>query len=257
MASFTSQPACFCTPPVWPADPSLVTGDDPNPREAPPPVCGPPDLVISGIVPGPAGQDGKSAYELWLAAGYTGTVEQFLASLKGAPGRTGDKGKAGAPGLSASESGGTAPAGIPGGVYTRAYFTGAHFRPVDIGLACNTLIQLSKSRELVFGVSPVAAGKYLARATVQVGWVGEGDDEGGYVDLLVEGATKYRANWGLVQRGGPGIEYGTISDLSFTTEVDLTAGATISLKASGLRLAGGTLHLYSPALSRKGPGTFV
>ena len=32
---------------------------------------------------GSQGPDGKSAYELWVAAGHTGTLEEFLASLKG------------------------------------------------------------------------------------------------------------------------------------------------------------------------------
>ena len=36
------------------------------------------------IVPNPT--NGKSAYELWLSAGNTGTMEEFLASLKGADG---------------------------------------------------------------------------------------------------------------------------------------------------------------------------
>lgn len=42
--------------------------------------------------------DGKSSYDLWLAAGNTGTEAQFLASLKGAAGATGPQGPKGADG---------------------------------------------------------------------------------------------------------------------------------------------------------------
>ena len=42
------------------------------------------DTLISGG--GSNGKDGASAYELWLAAGNTGTVADFLESLKGEPG---------------------------------------------------------------------------------------------------------------------------------------------------------------------------
>ena len=45
-------------------------------------------LDIDGLT----GADGKSAYQLWLDAGNTGTQEEFLASLKGADGAKGDKG---------------------------------------------------------------------------------------------------------------------------------------------------------------------
>ena len=41
---------------------------------------------------GAAGQDGKSAYDLWLEAGHTGTVQQFLDYLKGANGKDGKDG---------------------------------------------------------------------------------------------------------------------------------------------------------------------
>jgi Collagen triple helix repeat (20 copies) len=53
---------------------------------------------------GPKGPAGESAYDAWLAAGNSGTKEQFLASLKGATGTTGpqgaqgEKGETGAPG---------------------------------------------------------------------------------------------------------------------------------------------------------------
>ncbi len=41
---------------------------------------------------GPAGEDGLSAYQLWLNAGNTGTEADFLASLVGAPGNDGNDG---------------------------------------------------------------------------------------------------------------------------------------------------------------------
>ena len=46
------------------------------------------NLLISGG--GSNGKDGKSAYELWLAAGNIGTVEDYLASLKGDTGVSAD-----------------------------------------------------------------------------------------------------------------------------------------------------------------------
>ena len=52
---------------------------------------------------GVAGAKGLSAYEIAKAGGYTGTEEQWIASLKGDPGAKGDSGVAGARGLSAYE----------------------------------------------------------------------------------------------------------------------------------------------------------
>ena len=43
---------------------------------------------------GAPGESGKSAYEIWLDAGFTGTEEDYLASLKGEPGEDGEDGKA-------------------------------------------------------------------------------------------------------------------------------------------------------------------
>lgn len=43
-------------------------------------------------IKGDSGSDGKSAYEIWLSAGNTGTLEDFLASLKGEKGSTGKQG---------------------------------------------------------------------------------------------------------------------------------------------------------------------
>jgi len=54
------------------------------------------ELVTGGT--GTIGIDGKSAYQLWLDQGNTGSVEVFLNSLKGAKGDKGDTGLTGATG---------------------------------------------------------------------------------------------------------------------------------------------------------------
>jgi hypothetical protein len=51
-----------------------------------------PTICATGA-PGAAGDPGLSAYELWLAMGNTGTVENFLKSLVGQPGAAGASGK--------------------------------------------------------------------------------------------------------------------------------------------------------------------
>ncbi|MGO2875749.1 MAG: choice-of-anchor G family protein, partial [Corynebacterium casei] len=48
---------------------------------------------------GVPGQDGKSAYELWLEAGNVGDINDFLESLKGADGQDGNDGAEGQPGV--------------------------------------------------------------------------------------------------------------------------------------------------------------
>lgn len=50
-------------------------------------------VVLPGEqIPGPQGIPGKSAYEVWLAAGNTGSMSVYLASLKGEKGDKGDPG---------------------------------------------------------------------------------------------------------------------------------------------------------------------
>lgn len=51
---------------------------------------------------GQVGPEGKSAYQVWRAAGNTGTVTDFLASIKGDQGDTGPAGPQGTPGLNAN-----------------------------------------------------------------------------------------------------------------------------------------------------------
>ncbi len=65
------------------------------------------DTAIEAVekLPGEKGEPGASAYELAVASGFEGTLDQWLASLQGAPG---EKGADGAPGQK----------GEPGGYYT-------------------------------------------------------------------------------------------------------------------------------------------
>ena len=63
--------------------------------------------------------DGLSAYEVWLENGNEGTEEEFLASLKGDKGDTGDRGPQGNPGAEgpqgpAGKDGSQGPAGEDG-----------------------------------------------------------------------------------------------------------------------------------------------
>jgi hypothetical protein len=48
---------------------------------------------------GPPGEDGKSAYDIWLEEGNTGTETEFLASLKGEKGDAGQSGTGGGSGI--------------------------------------------------------------------------------------------------------------------------------------------------------------
>lgn len=60
--------------------------------------------------PGTAGTDGQSAYQVWIAAGNTGTETDFLASLTGVQGATGPQGIQGIQGV-AGNTGAQGPAG--------------------------------------------------------------------------------------------------------------------------------------------------
>ena len=62
-----------------------------------------PDLYQQLLDKMAQGVDGKSAYEIAKEHGYSGTEEQWLASLKGETGATGKTGKKGADGLTAFE----------------------------------------------------------------------------------------------------------------------------------------------------------
>lgn len=56
------------------------------------------------------GDDGASTYDLWIGAGHTGSLAQFLESLKGKDGATAEKGDKGDKG----DTGPTGPQGVPG-----------------------------------------------------------------------------------------------------------------------------------------------
>ena len=80
-----------------------------------------PDDVVS-VVASDTGQTGASAYQVWIAAGHTGTVDDYLASLIGAQGPTGatgaqgpkgDTGPQGSQGIK-GDTGSQGPQGIQG-----------------------------------------------------------------------------------------------------------------------------------------------
>lgn len=82
------------------------------PVEGPAGPPGPPGADgTPGGPPGPVGADGDSAYEVAVENGFSGTEQQWLASLEGEPGPTGPTGPAGA----------TGPAGTPGASGPSAY----------------------------------------------------------------------------------------------------------------------------------------
>ena len=54
--------------------------------------------VVEVLLPGEPGVPGRSAYQLAVDAGFKGTQEEWLASLKGEPGAPGKDGEPGAPG---------------------------------------------------------------------------------------------------------------------------------------------------------------
>jgi hypothetical protein len=72
-------------------------------------VCTPGETGATGPagadgLPGANGSDGLSAYDLWVLAGNPGTVDEFLASLKGDRGETGSQGPAGEDGATIAPS---------------------------------------------------------------------------------------------------------------------------------------------------------
>lgn len=73
--------------------------------------------------PGPIGPEGQSAYELWLAAGNTGSVDDFLESLVGTPGicTEGETGPTGATGP-AGATGASGPVGASGTGYYGSFY---------------------------------------------------------------------------------------------------------------------------------------
>ena len=68
-----------------------------------------PDDIASGV----DGADGRSAYQVWLDAGNTGSVADFLLSLKGEDGKDGKDGIDGTPGAPGAR--GADGQGVPAG----------------------------------------------------------------------------------------------------------------------------------------------
>lgn len=68
------------------------------------------------LIPGPKGDDGRSAYEVAVDNGFIGTEQEWLASLKGDTGLQGPKGDTGAqgPAGAAGETGPQGPQGVQG-----------------------------------------------------------------------------------------------------------------------------------------------
>ena len=73
-------------------------------------IQGPQGVAGNDGADGADGTNGSSAYDIWIAAGNTGTEAEFLASLVGAQGETGVQGPQGIQG----ETGATGPAGPQG-----------------------------------------------------------------------------------------------------------------------------------------------
>ena len=55
-------------------------------------------VVVAMGAQGPPGPNGKTAYQVWLEAGHTGSESDFFSFLKGAKGDKGDQGDRGLPG---------------------------------------------------------------------------------------------------------------------------------------------------------------
>jgi hypothetical protein len=114
-------------------------------------------------VDGVAGVDGKSAYEIAKAGGYTGTETEWLTSLKGATGAQGPKGDTGITGPqgSAGAKGDTGATGDPGAAGPKGD-TGAAGPKGDKG-DVGTTVSVNK----VFDPTVIAkiGGSYSANAT--------------------------------------------------------------------------------------------
>ena len=67
------------------------------------------DDMAAGV-PGPPGDDGLSAYQVWLAAGNVGTEQDYLAALQGDQGTAGVDGTPGSPGADGNDGA----QGLPG-----------------------------------------------------------------------------------------------------------------------------------------------
>lgn len=96
------------------------------------------------------GASGLSAYQVWLAAGNSGTVQDFLDSLQGAPGSPGDQGD---PGMGVADEAyqyldlsdkifGSIPAGGQGGEYIPGAASDLYYTRVGRTVTCVFLIAI-------------------------------------------------------------------------------------------------------------------
>lgn len=76
------------------------------------------DYHIGAVQTGARGLPGKSAYELWKEQGNTGSIEDFLNSLRGRDGKPGKPGAKGEPG----EPGAKGEKGDPGRIDNVRFF---------------------------------------------------------------------------------------------------------------------------------------
>lgn len=209
--------------------------------------------MAPAFVAGPPGANGKSAYELWLEAGNSGSEAEFLASLAGEAGpdgATGPTGPRGAPGIV------TGVAGQDGLTTPIAFFTGARFSVDPIDGACDALDNLAFDRVLNLGQVPCVSGRYLARVNLQLGWTGTRiADLNGNAWLFHSqngfepfGASTELArwDWARLRRGSGTLNYGTLQSLDLEVIVDLIQGYYLRIEAGAdFYLAGGSLTLFA------------
>jgi hypothetical protein len=111
---------------------------------------------------GAVGPDGLTAYQIATAAGFNGTEQQWLDSLKGEAGRDGEKGKPGASGGSGSD-------GLTGlSAYQVAQFNGftgseAQWLASLVGpqgATLSTNLDAGTANEMFFGINTIECGVY-------------------------------------------------------------------------------------------------
>ncbi len=142
---------------------------------------------------GGGGTPGASAYEVWLAAGHTGSVEDFFAYLKGDTGATGPQGPQGEQGATgatgpAGATGATGPAGAAGTAAT-----------IEIG----TVTTVDSDVPAAVSNSGTATAAVLD-FTIPRGPAGEGGGGGGGQSQVIEStATALEVTAGGVYRWTP------------------------------------------------------
>lgn len=212
--------------------------DKPNPA-----YCGLPQVQLSGIGQGPAGRDGASAYDTWLSQGNVGTVNDFLAALKGPQGANGPRGVSGPPGLP-SDALPVVTNGKDGAEHPIAYFTGARFSAQPTSTACDKLALLGGSRRLELGAIPFPSGTYLMQLNLQFGWTGTSGDLNGNCWVYQDETPLFEIDWARLHRG-TGLNLGTVATLNDAFVAELTQGSALSIRASSaFTLVGGSVAVF-------------